>query len=343
MTARANSLIKRAKLSDRLASPRSSHPASGARVFVDALERLGYSMDTLLADAGIRRAELNDPDGRIPVAAWAPMFRRALEERPMKNAGMRVATATPFGAFPLIDYLVATSQSVGEGLTRLTRYLRLAEPRSVPRLCEDEEPIRVLLEGHDTPFSAEFIVTLNLLHWREETEGRFRAAYASFCHVPDDVEEMERVLGFPLRRRDRALSSLLERQADEAISRLPVTEAVVLDVRRALASRIGRGDIRIETIARTLATSVRSLQRRLAAAGISYQELLDLARKDAAERCLTNSSLSVGAVAYLLGYSEPAAFNRAFRRWHKETPLAFRARRRSDHSAPAGQPRMPTP
>ena len=110
----------------------------------------------------------------------------------MKNAGMRLATVTPIGAFPLIDYLIATSQNVGEGLTRLARYLRLAEARSVPCLREDEDPIRVLLEGCDTPFSAEFTVTLNLLHCREETEGRFRAAYASFCHKPDDVAEMER-------------------------------------------------------------------------------------------------------------------------------------------------------
>ena len=354
MTARADRLTSRAKTSNRLGSSRSSHPASSARVIVDALERLGYGMERLLADVGIRRADLDDPDGRIPIRAWAPMFRRALEQRPMTNAGMRLATVTPFGAFPLIDYLVATSDSVGEGLTRLARYLRLAEPRSVPCLCQDEDPIRVLLEGHDTPFSAEFTVTLNLLHWREETEGRFRATYASFCHKPDDVAEMQRLLGcpvhageswngwalsremwqLPLRRRDPALSRLLRRQADESIARLPSAGGVTLDVRRALASRVGGGDTRIQTIARTLATSARSLQRRLAAAGVSYQQLLDLERKDAAERYLTDASLSVAAVAYLLGYSEPAAFNRAFRRWHKETPQAFRERRRSEHHHP---------
>jgi hypothetical protein len=53
------------------------------------------------------------------------MFCRALEERPMKNAGMRLATVTPIGAFPLIDYLIVTSQNVGEGLERLARSLRL--------------------------------------------------------------------------------------------------------------------------------------------------------------------------------------------------------------------------
>ena len=288
MTARADRLTKRAKTPRQAAFLRSSYPASSARVFVDALERLNYCMEPLLAHAGIGRADLDDPDARVPSAVWGPMFRRALEQRPMQNAGMRLAAVTPIGAFPLIDYLIATSQDVGEGLTRLARYQRLAEARSVPCLLGDEEPIRVLLEGCDTPFSAEFTVTLNLLHFREETEGRLRAAYASFCHTPDDIAEMEHVLGcpvhtgaswngwalsrdmsqLPLRRRDPALGRLLQRQADEAIARLPPVEGVALDVCRALASRIGGGDARIRSIARALAMSVRSLQRRLAAAGI---------------------------------------------------------------------------
>jgi AraC-like DNA-binding protein len=344
MTARADHLTQRAKTSDQPDPVRSSYAASNLRVFVDALERLGYAMPPLLADAGIRPADLDDPDARIPRSVWGAVFSRALEQRPMKNAGMRLAAVTPFGAFPLIDYLIATSQNVGEGLTRLARYLRLAEARSVPDAREEEDPIRVLLQGCDTSFSAEFTVTLNLLHFRRETETRFRAIYASFCHEPDDVTEMERVLNcpvhtgaswngwaltreawqLPLRRRDSVLTSLLQRQADEAIARLPPMEGVPLDVRRALASRIGGGDTRIQTIARTLAMSARSLQRRLAAAGVSYQQLLDLARKDAAECYLTDSQLSIGEVAHLLGYSEPASFNRAFRRWRNQGPRAFR-------------------
>jgi AraC-like DNA-binding protein len=348
MTGRADRLTVRTKATSRAGVVRSSYPASSARVFVAALERLDYRMEPLLASAGIRRADLDDPDARIPCARWGPMFAQALEQRPMKNAGVRLATVTPFGAFPLIDYVVATAQDLREGLTRLARYLRLAEARSVPYLHEDEDPVRVLLEGCDTPVSAEFTVTLNLLHFRQETEDRFRAAYASFCHAPDDVAEIERVLGcpvhtgaswngwalsremaeLPLRRRDPILSSLLQQRADEAIARLPPLDGVALDVRRSLASRVGGGDTRIETVARTLGTSVRSLQRRLAAAGLTYHELLDLARKDAAERYLTDSPLSIGEIAYLLGYSEPAAFNRAFRRWHKEPPQAFRLRLR---------------
>jgi AraC-like DNA-binding protein len=344
MAARADRLTQRAKTPNHAGSVR-SHPAGSARVFVDALERLNCPMEPFLADAGIRRADLDDPDGRIPCALWGPMFHRALAQRPMTNVGMRLATVTPLGAFPLIDYVVATSQNVGEGLTRLARYLRLAGARSVPVVRQDEEPIRVLLEGSDTSVSAEFTVTLNLLHFRQETEDRFRAAYATFCHTPDDVGEMERVLDCPvytgaswngwalsreasqlaLRRRDPVLGRFLQRQADEAIARLPAAD-VVLDVRRALAGCVGRGDTRIQAIARTLATSARSLQRRLAAEGLSYHQLLDGARKDAAERYLAESQLSIGEVAYLLGYSEPSAFHRAFRRWHDQAPRAFRRR-----------------
>jgi AraC-like DNA-binding protein len=352
MTARADRLTKRAKPPDRAGSEPSSDPASTVRVFVEALERLDYRMEPLLAAADINRLDLDDPDARIPCTVWIPMFCRALEERPMKNAGMRLGAVTPIGAFPLIDYLIMTSQNVGEGLTRLARYLRLGGARSVPSLREDEDPIRVLLEGCDTPLSAEFSVTLSVLHFSEETEDRFRAGYVSFSHTPDDIAEMERVLGcpvhtgtawngwalsretweLPLRRRDPVLGGLLQRQADDAIGRLPPMDGVALDVRRALASRVGGGDTRIQAIARMLATSARSLQRRLATAGFSYQQLRDLARKDAAERYLADSPLSIGEVAYLLGYSEPAAFNRAFRRWHRETPQAFRHRQRSERS-----------
>jgi hypothetical protein len=187
MTARADRVTNRAKTPDQVAAVRSSYPASSARVFFDALERLNFCMEPLLVQVGIGRADLDDPDARIPRAVWDPMFRRALEQRRITNVGVRLATVKPFGAFPLIDYLIATSQSVGEGLTRLAHYLRLVEARSVPVLREDEDPIRVLLEGPDTPFSVEFTVTINLLLCREETNGRFHAAYASFCHEPDDV------------------------------------------------------------------------------------------------------------------------------------------------------------
>jgi len=80
----------------------------------------------------------------------------------------------------------------------------------------------------------------------------------------------------------------------------------------------------IDAIARRLVTTPRTLQRRLARTGTSFDALRADARKRAAELYLSDATLSVTEVAYLLGYSEPTGFHRAFRRWHGTTPEAFR-------------------
>ena len=76
-----------------------------------------------------------------------------------------------------------------------------------------------------------------------------------------------------------------------------------------------------------------SLQRKLAEAGLSYQELVDATRKTAASEYLSNATLSIGEVGYLLGYSEPAAFHRAFKRWHGVAPQVFRGQRAAGTSS----------
>jgi AraC-like DNA-binding protein len=233
-----------------------------------------------------------------------------MRQRPMKNLGMRIAAETPIGAFPLIDYLIVTSESVGAGLRQFARYARLVGSPALPRVHDTEGAIQVIYEGPPNPFAFEFGITLCLLHLRGETEGRFRAERVSLAHRPDDVPEMERV-----------------RQANEMIARLPVMSAVALEVRRVLASRVAGGDTRIGSVAKALMKSARSLQRQLAAEGLTYQELVDATRKEAAERYLADSPLPIAEVAYLLGYSEPAAFHRAFQRWNGETPRAFRLER----------------
>ena len=97
-------------------------------------------------------------------------------------------------------------------------------------------------------------------------------------------------------------------------------------MQRTLASRVAGGDVRIDSIARHLAMSARSLQRRLSAEGVTYQALVEETRKEAAGRYVAGSTLSLAEIAYLVGYSEPASFHRAFKRWYGVTPEGFRNR-----------------
>jgi len=213
---------------------------------------------------------------------------------------------------------------------------------------KDDDPIRVVYvnTGPAPVSSVEYGVVLNVNGFRQETDNSITFAYASFTHQPDDVAAIEQLLGCPVRagaswaglavpraswqlplnRRDPTLRALLERQADGVALPAPAMDPLERDVRRVLAPRLAKGEADIDVIARDLAMSSRTLQRRLSAAGLSFHELIDTVRRETAEKCIANSSLSIAEVAYLVGYSEPAAFHRAFKRWTGVTPQAYRQR-----------------
>jgi AraC-like DNA-binding protein len=349
MTADANLLTSRATSEVQEGRPT---PVVQFRAWVDAFERLGHDVNRLLEGSGFTRSDLEDPDILIPPSACGAMFARAQQARPLKNLWARLAIETPASAFPLFDYLVHTSDDVGQGFKQLARYLRLVGAPLVFDIRDDEDPVRVvfLMEAWTTPPSVEYGVALNARRFREETDNCVRFAYASFTHQPEDVPDLEQLLGCPVRpvaswagmalsseawhtslvRRDPVLRRVLEGQADAIAPGLAAVSDIVIEVRRALAVRLPRGDTEIDDVARDLHMSTRTLQRRLFSAWLSYQELLDAVRRETAEKVMADASLSISEIAYLVGYSEPAAFHRAFRRWTGATPQAFRQRWRGD-------------
>ena len=345
MTARVNSLTERVT---RRAQPNGSAwwsmPAPDLRILLTAFGRLGYDVETLLAPTGIRQGELDDPDRRIPCEALGVIVSGAQRTRRTPNLALEAARLVPIGAYPLLDYLVLTSDTVGAGIHQLARYFGLVGNPVSLHVHERRDPIRIEMPGSPAPFGVEFTVSLILFHLRAETEGRFVAASISFGHTPDDVAAFERTFGcpvqstalwngigvvrdawrLPLRRRDPVLGRMLQAQADDVLARLPARDGLALEVQRLLAMRVARGDTRIAALAPQLAMSARTLQRRLAADGVSYRDLLEGARKEAAGRYIAESILSIAEVAFLVGYSEPAAFHRAFKRWYRTTPQLYR-------------------
>ena len=340
------------KLTDRATTPladsSTTQSARDIRAFVEALVRLGHDPQTLLTAANLTPKDLEDPDARIPCTATGAILEQASRDRPVPNLALKMAVETPIGSYPLLDYLVLTSETVGDGYRQLVRYFRLVSSPAVLEISEAADGADVVANSPGNPFAAEYTLALSVFHFRRETEGRFQPERFELVHVPDDVSELEERLQcavhprsernalrlsaaawrLPLRRRDSQLRALLAEQADE-IAQKWSAKGAASEVRRALAARVAGGDVSIQTIARHLATSPRTLQRRLAEEGTSYQNLVEATRRQAAEGYLAQSRLSAGEIAYLLGYSEPAAFHRAFRRWHGQTPAAFRQRRAS--------------
>jgi AraC-like DNA-binding protein len=320
------------------------------RALINALGELGYDVGRILAELDLTRSTLEEPDALIPCALNDALFGCAFRQRPMPNLYARLAMATPVGAFPLLDYLIVTCDTVGDGVKQLARYLPLINVPCALDLREDEDPIRIVYvtNGSALPGALEYGVALVLNHLRTETEGAAAADFVSFAHRVDDQPALEQILKCPVRaesswtglalspgawqvpfrRRDPILRQVLERHAETAGPVEPPADGFTVDVRRELASGLARGTTDVENVARRLGVSARTLQRRLAFAGQSYQELLDTVRRETAEKCIASSVLPVSEVAYLVGYSEPAAFHRAFKRWTGVTPQAFREQHR---------------
>ena len=82
----------------------------------------------------------------------------------------------------------------------------------------------------------------------------------------------------------------------------------------------------IDFVAVRIGMSVRTLQRRLRAMGLTYSDVVQRARRSAAQRFLTDRGAEIAEIARALGYSDPAHFTRAFQRWTGSTPCEFRAR-----------------
>jgi AraC-like DNA-binding protein len=97
-----------------------------------------------------------------------------------------------------------------------------------------------------------------------------------------------------------------------------------------LPALLAQGEARLDAVALGLSLSPRTLQRRLAAEGRPFQQLLDATRRQLAAQYLRDVSLSLTEVAFLLGYAEQSSFSHAHRAWHGCSPQAWRSRMAAD-------------
>ena len=117
--------------------------------------------------------------------------------------------------------------------------------------------------------------------------------------------------------------------ADPFASALGFVIAAALIVLLAVLAGLPEREPVVATIAARLHMSARSLQRRLQSEGTSFAEVLSDLRRDMALRYLQDQRISIGEVAFLLGFLDVTAFHRAFKRWTGSTPAEYRRSARS--------------
>ena len=253
----------------------------------------------------------------------------------------------------MIDYAVRTAPTLRASLDRLARYNRLVHDAAVFSVTQEGQAVRVehSLRGvSQSPHAAEFtlasIVVVggqingsgiepSSVSFRHVAQGA-RAEYARVFGVAPGFSAAENSLTFslavldrPLPTMDPLLSRVIERHAEALLRQRPTpAETTAARVRRLLCETLGKepAAVTLAGLAGRLRMSERSLQRRLSDEGQTFDGLLDELRHELSLRYLADKKIAIAEVAFLLGYSEPSAFHRAFKRWTGKTPNQVRQR-----------------
>ncbi len=134
----------------------------------------------------------------------------------------------------------------------------------------------------------------------------------------------EESIDAPNKLGDETIASFFDRHLEEELASITNDDGLEQNVRRAVANVLSEGVPTLSFIASEMGIGSRTLQRRLSDNGHSFQSVVDMARKDLAQRLLRETEYSLAEVAFLTGFAEQSGFTRAFKRWAGQTPRSYR-------------------
>ncbi len=289
---------------------------------------------------------------RIPFERQLDLWEAIL--RSLRDPGFPifVASGLRLSDYSVIGFAAMTRATLREAFHQTIRYQRVWTNAADWALDEQggtatlrfvtDEPRRLGMRCNSECAVAEIVNAGRILTGTTDAprEIRFRhsaptdvSAHEAFFRAPlrfdapDNAIVIDaKLLDTPLLKADPELARFFQRHGDALLANRAKDESITQRLEAVLVQTLRHGAPTIEDAARRIGMSTRTLRRRLQEEGSRFQDVLERSRCDLAKRYLAEPKLAVGEVAFLLGFSEPSAFHRAFKRWTGKTPLEHRRR-----------------
>jgi AraC-like DNA-binding protein len=319
------------------------------RQVVAELERRGVTTSPLLQQAGISAADLADIRMRIPIERHAILIERGMELTQNHALGLDLVMSAPDHVMQVFWHLMMSARTMRQAHSLFVPYVAFMVEGA---LCDIREEGELAYFIYDPPvdratniarLGAEAILGMTFrMGLRFAPEGKAREVW--FKHErPDYAERYRDVFDCPARfdqdtnaivfprllldkpqaHADETMVSVLRETATRIVEQARANDRAGDRIRALLRHDVDLGAADLESLARRLGMSRRTLRTKLANEGESLHKILDEVRCSAACADLRRPDVCIKSTAQRLGFAERTAFHRAFKRWTGKTPQQF--------------------
>ncbi|MDZ4692898.1 AraC family transcriptional regulator [Terricaulis sp.] len=328
--------------------------AGYTRALLDFAISKGAGERKLLMRAGIAAEALGDQDNRLPYACYVALMRAAKEETGDPALALEFGAASDIRAFSVVGLISHAAANMMEALMQLNRYGRLvvdvegvadgarfelttvngqrwmedrrANPNDFPEMTESTWSRFIVATRRDFPQHT-YALEAHVTH----AAPAYRARYEELWQVPVTFSghwnairsdlAWERV---EIQPENRYVFGVLTERGDALLQEMEASRTVRGRVEALIMPILHTGEVSVETIAGKLGTSRQTLYRNLKDEGVTFEQVLDALRHRMALDYIASRKVSVNETAYLVGFSDPASFSRAFKRWTGKSPRDWR-------------------
>jgi len=330
-----------------------------ANAFLEFAVARGADRQRLIEQSRLPPQDLTERDNRLPLATYLALMKAGIKLCDEPALALLFGAEVSLSDISIVG-LVGNAATAEEGLRQVNRYARLAidggDGETAHRLELVPEDGKVWFKFSSTLFADNPLLTESAFA-RCVCDGRKVAAARGgvtqwpspkairFTHAePSYRAEYDRIFGVPLEfgssmnailfgeellsvrmpPSNQYVSGLLTERAEALLEKLENSKSMRGRVECLLIPILPTGEAKVKTIARKLGLSRQTLFRKLKAEGVTFEQVLDELRHKLAREYLNGKNVSVNETAYLLGFSDPAAFSRAFKRWTGASPRTMR-------------------